>query len=54
MLQRSDESEPLYSFPYSLAAPHAHISNNCNSQDEPPSPTPSHLSQATSAGNSSR
>lgn len=54
MFQRSDELEPLYSSPYNLAGAHNPISNNCNSQDEPPSPTPSHLSQATSAGNSSR
>ena len=52
MLQRSDEMEPLYNIPYGLAGGPA----NCNSsQDEPPSPTPSHLSsQGTSAGNSSR
>lgn len=48
MLQRSDELEPLYSIPYNLASGHNRIGN------EPPSPTPSHLSQNTSAGNSSK
>ncbi|XP_065213728.1 protein sickie-like isoform X2 [Planococcus citri] len=53
MLQRSDELEPLYSIPYGMSGSPGHM-NNCNSQDEPPSPTPSHLSQGTSVGNSSR
>lgn len=53
MLQRSDELEPLYSIPYGMPGG-PNPMNNCNSQDEPPSPTPSHLSQGTSASNNSR
>lgn len=51
MMQRSDELEPLYSIPYNLASVHNLINVNYSGQDEPPSPTPSHLSQEAFVGN---